>query len=109
MYFNCTLLFTVALCAASALASLVPLEARTLEDRRLRVACVSNGETCTSSRQCCGSLTCTNRREIANRDTTGELKYVVSDAAGPAPLGDRKLTFCQVLDIILILHGALEH
>ena len=95
MYFNRTLLFSIVLCVASALASSLPLEARTLEERRVgRVACIGNGGVCQATRQCCGTLTCTHKREIANRDTTGELVYVVSDAGGPVPPDDRKLTFC---------------
>ena len=77
MYFNRTLLFSIALCVASALASSVPLEARTLKGR---AGCVGKTGACDvalSPGQCCKDLTC---KEVVIDPKVPEKKgYVVFD------------------------------
>jgi len=60
MYLNRILLFSIALCVASAFASLDPLEARALKGRR---PCVSKDGPCVVNGECCPGLTCSHRAQ----------------------------------------------
>jgi len=72
MYFNRTLLFSIALCVATAFASSVPLEARAGR-------CVGQGRACIVDKQCCAGLSC-NKLSVEN-NLNGKQQYAVSDAS----------------------------
>ena len=78
MHFNRTLLFSIALCVASAAASSVPLEARALKDG---AQCVGKGDPCkVSGIPCCDKGFTCKAVPVEPEDPKKKKEYVVSDA-----------------------------
>ena len=81
MYFNRTLLFSIALCVASVVTSSVPLKARTLKER---AECVAKGLPCQQfGSPCCDEGFSCKAAPIEPKHPEEKQEYVVSDACTP--------------------------